>query len=113
MCCRGVQGIANPAFLGGFLCSGLLRVAPYCVRSGIRVVSTSPRSGPSQGLDSPWLTSVGVMQHAMLDQAFCHMMRLSALRCSGARRHRTEQRMSTPTLSWEKSFVELAGCLGA
>jgi hypothetical protein len=40
MCCSGVQGIANAAYLGGFLCSGLLRVAPYCVPSGIRVVST-------------------------------------------------------------------------
>ena len=40
MCCRGVQGIAIPAFLGDFLCSGLLRVAPYCVPGGVRVVST-------------------------------------------------------------------------
>jgi hypothetical protein len=27
MCCRGVQGAANAAYLGDFLCSGLLRVA--------------------------------------------------------------------------------------
>ena len=53
MCCRGVQGIANPAYLGGFLFSCLLRVAPYCVPGGIRVVSNGrlqygrdPRSMP-------------------------------------------------------------------
>jgi hypothetical protein len=37
-----VQGFANPAFLGDFLCSGLLRVAPYCVPGGISVVSKGP-----------------------------------------------------------------------
>jgi hypothetical protein len=31
--------LAKPAFPGGFLCSGLLRVAPYCVPGGIKVVS--------------------------------------------------------------------------
>jgi hypothetical protein len=31
MRCRGVHGVANPACLGGFLVSGLLGVAPYCV----------------------------------------------------------------------------------
>jgi hypothetical protein len=35
-----LQRLANPAYLGGFLFSGLLRVAPYCVPGGIRVVST-------------------------------------------------------------------------
>src|SRR5918994_2026771 len=40
MCCRGVQGIANPAYLEGFLFHGLPSVAPYCVPGGIRVVST-------------------------------------------------------------------------
>ncbi len=39
MRCRGLQRLVNPAYLGGFLCSGLLRVAPYCVPGGIRVVS--------------------------------------------------------------------------
>src|SRR5215211_4893959 len=42
MRCRGLPGVANPAFLGGFLFSGLLRVAPYCAPGGIRVVSISP-----------------------------------------------------------------------
>jgi integrase len=32
--------LANPAYLGGFLFSALQRVAPYCARCGIRVVST-------------------------------------------------------------------------
>jgi hypothetical protein len=39
MCCRDSHGIADPAFLAGFLCCGLLRVAPYCVPGGVRVVS--------------------------------------------------------------------------
>jgi hypothetical protein len=34
----------KPAFLSDFLCSGLLRVAPYCVPGGIRVVSEVHRS---------------------------------------------------------------------
>src|SRR3712207_5936863 len=42
MRCRGVQGVAITAFLGGFLCSGLLRVTPYCAPGGVRVVSISP-----------------------------------------------------------------------
>jgi hypothetical protein len=36
-----VHRLANPAYLKGFLFSGLLRVAPYCVPGGIRVVSIS------------------------------------------------------------------------
>jgi hypothetical protein len=44
MCCRGVQGLANPAYLGDFLCSGLLRVAPYCVPSGIRTSDSYSRT---------------------------------------------------------------------
>src|SRR5215208_7637993 len=39
MCCRGVQRLANPAYLEGFPFPALLRVAPYCVLGGIRVVS--------------------------------------------------------------------------
>src|SRR5215204_5593968 len=39
MHCRGLHGFGKPAYLGGFLCCGLLRVAPYCVPGGIRVVS--------------------------------------------------------------------------
>jgi hypothetical protein len=42
MRCSGVQGIANAAFLGWFLFSGLHTVAPYCVPAGIRMVSISP-----------------------------------------------------------------------
>jgi hypothetical protein len=34
-----MQGIANAAFLSGFLCPSLPCVAPYCARGGIRVVS--------------------------------------------------------------------------
>src|SRR5919112_3981119 len=39
MCCRGVQGVANAAYLEGFPFPALLRVAPYCAPGGIRVVS--------------------------------------------------------------------------
>jgi hypothetical protein len=39
MRCKGLHRVAEPAYLGGFLCCGLLRVAPYCVPGGIRVVS--------------------------------------------------------------------------
>jgi hypothetical protein len=41
MRCRGVQGVANPAYLSHFLFSGLPCVAPYCVPGGVRVVSMS------------------------------------------------------------------------
>ena len=37
-----MQGLANATLIGGFLCSGLLRVAPFCARGGVRVVSISP-----------------------------------------------------------------------
>jgi hypothetical protein len=40
MRCRGLHKVANPPYLSGFLCSGLLRVAPYCVPGGVRVVSS-------------------------------------------------------------------------
>jgi hypothetical protein len=43
MRCSWLHRFANPAYLGGFLCSGLLRVAPYCARGGVRVVSIPPR----------------------------------------------------------------------
>ena len=39
MCCRGLHCLANRPYLGDFLFSGLLCVAPYCVPGGIRVVS--------------------------------------------------------------------------
>ncbi len=40
MCCRGLHRLANPAYVSAFLVSGLLRVAPYCVLGGVRVVSS-------------------------------------------------------------------------
>jgi hypothetical protein len=51
MRCRGVQGIANPPYLSGFLFSGLLRVAPNCVPGGIRMVSTTPSYRPNEQHD--------------------------------------------------------------
>src|SRR5215210_2597890 len=38
---QALQGVANPPYLKGLLFSGLLRVAPYCVLGGIRLVSGS------------------------------------------------------------------------
>jgi hypothetical protein len=40
MRCSGLHGLANCAYLGGFLFPRLLRVAPYCVPGGVRVVSS-------------------------------------------------------------------------
>ena len=37
--CRALHGLANAAYLEGFLFSGLLSVAPYCVPCRLRVVS--------------------------------------------------------------------------
>src|SRR5215208_8415508 len=51
MRCRGMQGVAEPPYLGGFLFSGLLSVAPYCVPGGIRVVSTAPWYRPNDQHD--------------------------------------------------------------
>jgi hypothetical protein len=45
-----VQEVANPAFSGGFLCSGLPHVAPYCVPGGVRMVSNGI---DTFSLDSP------------------------------------------------------------
>jgi hypothetical protein len=39
--------VANPAFLSDLLFSGLLCVAPYCVRGGIKVVSTASFYSPN------------------------------------------------------------------
>ena len=38
-----MQGIANAACLEGFLFPGLLRIAPYCVPGGVKVVSEGRR----------------------------------------------------------------------
>src|SRR5918995_2210613 len=46
MRCRGLHRLANPAYLSRFLFSALLRVALYCARGGIRVVSISPVNSP-------------------------------------------------------------------
>jgi hypothetical protein len=39
MRCRGVQGVANAAYLEGFPFPALPSGARYCVRGGVRVVS--------------------------------------------------------------------------
>jgi hypothetical protein len=44
MRCRGVQGVANAAYLEGFLFPALPPVAPYCVPGGVKVVSIEAHS---------------------------------------------------------------------
>src|SRR5215203_2668637 len=44
---QALQGFANAAYLEGFPFPALLRVAPYCVRGGIRVASGAHRSHAS------------------------------------------------------------------
>src|SRR5215203_5915191 len=50
MCCRGLQRLANTAYLEGFPFPALLRVAPYCVPGGIRMVSKASvlRNSPTR-----------------------------------------------------------------
>jgi hypothetical protein len=64
MCCRGLHELANPAYLEGFPFPALLRVAPYCVPGGARVVagavgcvpppSCLPRRSVLLGISAVW-----------------------------------------------------------
>src|SRR5918998_6763166 len=54
MRCRGLHGLANPAYLSWFPFSALPCVAPYCVPGGIRVVSKGCRWVGSSGVGSAW-----------------------------------------------------------
>ena len=61
---RGLQRLAKPLYLGGFLCAGLQAVAPYCAPGGVRrrkskwSQSVSGWRPIAAHLDSPqgWLT---------------------------------------------------------
>jgi hypothetical protein len=61
-----VQGDANPAYLEGFPFSTLLRVAPYCVPGGIRVVSNRVRHSGGRKVRRPFLVRhyTAVLLHA-------------------------------------------------
>src|ERR687885_1789879 len=50
---RALQGVANPAYLKGFLCTGLPRVAPYCAPGGVRVVSKATAARPATVTHDP------------------------------------------------------------
>ena len=52
---QALHELANPAFLGGLLCSALLRVAPYCAPCGVRVVP----AGGRKALASPARVAAG------------------------------------------------------
>jgi hypothetical protein len=64
-----VQGVANPAYLGDFLRSGLLRVAPYCVPGGIRLVSKA--RGEHDHSLSPKLGAKLSVIHSVGNPSFC------------------------------------------
>jgi hypothetical protein len=78
MRCRGVQGIANAAYLKGFPFSVLLRVAPYCVPSGIRAVSGRATATVGQQIQWHALATFGVTicRHLFLSVAVCCTNRL-------------------------------------
>jgi hypothetical protein len=69
MCCRDLQEFANLAYLSDFHVSGLLRVAPYCVPGGVRVVS-------EVGL---LLCPSPVARYDALGQDYCHKLAFSHL----------------------------------
>src|SRR5215213_1102121 len=48
MRCRTLHRVANPAYIDGFLCSGLSCVAPYCAAGGINIASTPRFTGSDQ-----------------------------------------------------------------
>jgi hypothetical protein len=68
MRCRGLQEVANPPYLGRLLFSGLLCVAPYCVRSGVKVVSgvRGLRVVGSFELNAPVGIRTGCLQPSLL-----------------------------------------------
>jgi hypothetical protein len=69
MRCRSVQGCANPAYLEGFPFPALLRVAPYCVPGGIRVVSRGPGLSGVSGSVGPGLcrfSDTNIREHTLL-----------------------------------------------
>src|SRR5215203_970746 len=54
MRCRGLLGLANPAYLSWFPSSVLHCVALYCVPGGVRVVSGVRRSRGAGSIESRW-----------------------------------------------------------
>jgi hypothetical protein len=69
MRCWGLHSLANPPYLSHFLFSGLLRVAPYCVPGGVRVVS----EGGLLLCPSP------VARYDAFGQDYCHKFAFSRL----------------------------------
>src|SRR5215216_2713527 len=62
MRCRGLHKLANRAFLKGFVLSGLLCVAPYCVPGGVRVVSKLPANLRCTAVNDSFC--LGAVRHA-------------------------------------------------
>ena len=69
MRCRSLHGFAITPYLRAFLFSGSLRVAPYCVPGGVRVVS-------EVGL---LLSPSPVARYDALGQDYCHKLAFSRL----------------------------------
>ena len=74
-----MQGIANATYLEGFRFSGLLRVAPYCVPGGIRVVSGRATATVRQQVQWQALATFGATIRRLLfpGVAVCCRIRLS------------------------------------
>ena len=62
MRCRGLHGLANTAFLKGFLFSELPSIAPHCVPGGIRVVSKATGSLARSGATRLWIVQLTSLQ---------------------------------------------------
>jgi len=58
VCCQVSHGLANPAYLSGFLYCGLRRVAGGCIPGGIRVVSRGPGLSTVSGIMGPALCTI-------------------------------------------------------
>jgi hypothetical protein len=62
MRCRGLHGLAIPAFLKGFLFSELPSIAPHCVPGGIRVISKATGSLARSGATRLWIVQLTSLQ---------------------------------------------------
>ena len=71
MCCRGVHSLANPAFLGCFLFSGLPCVAPYFVPGGVRVVSEVATTCPTGGQELAESSAVALSCSTKFKGEYC------------------------------------------
>jgi hypothetical protein len=116
MCCRGLHGFADPAYLSRFVFSGLLRVASHCRPGGIRVVSGRATATVRQQVQWQALATFGatIRRHRFLGVAVGYRIGVSkpisllvvarcfcVLRPSGVRWH---QPFPTPSVRRRSSL---------